>query len=106
MSIPDKPVMLRGLSSNGLWRLAAMVLLLYAAADILLLDTGLWDPDHGVASCDESPGGQHSFCSCSHFVVARPVRFTPVQVLAAFVEQTASKPVSAPAAVLEPPPRA
>ena len=106
MAISDKPVMFRTRTIFSLWRVAAMGLLLYAAADVLVMDTGLWDPQGELSSCEDSPHGQHSLCSCSHFLVAHPVRFVPVRAVATFVEQAMSKPVSVPARVLDPPPRA
>ena len=94
------------LSRAWLWRVAAMALLLYAAVDILALDTGLWDP-HGAASCcDGSDLHDDCFCCCRHIVVTSSVSLQPVQPLNAAAEMPIKTMESVPATVAELPPRA
>jgi hypothetical protein len=98
--------MLGGLFRFGLWRQAALALLLCAAADVLVLDTAFWSPGGSADCCNDSSAADACFCCCRHIVAVRPVSLRPVQVPTAFVEQPAAILESIPAQVLELPPRA
>jgi hypothetical protein len=94
-----------GLSKYRFWRVAAMVMLLYAGFDILAVDTALWTPQGTVACCDDCDSND-CFCCCRHIVVVPPIGLRPVHLVTAFVEHPAKVLESVPASVPELPPRA
>ena len=98
--------MLRSFSRLGLWRMVALLLLLYGAFDLLAIDTGLWNPARSAASCDDSPNGDDCYCCCAHIVVIPPVALRPAERAVLFVAGAPTLVTSASTQVPELPPRA
>jgi hypothetical protein len=100
------PFMFRGLSRIGLWRLAAIVLLLGVGFDLLAVDSGLWSACATAACCDDSTQADACFCCCAHVVVTRLLEVSPGRVATAFEQHATAAPASIPPHVPELPPRA
>lgn len=98
--------MSRGFPRIGLWRIAALLLLLCGAFDLLAIDTGLWNPSGSAACCDDSLASDDCYCCCAHVVVISPVAVSPANMVAEFVSIAPALPASVPAQVPDLPPRA
>jgi hypothetical protein len=92
-------------SRTGLWRLAALALLLCGTFDLLAVDTGLWNACGGNACCDDSPSNEDCYCCCAHVLVIPYITVDPASISVGFVGPEPSFLASVPARVPDLPPR-
>ena len=70
-------------SRGGVWRVAALALLLCAAFDLAAVDT-VWPRANSLDSCCGSASDADCFCCCAHIVVVDPAVFRPLMTVTAF----------------------
>jgi hypothetical protein len=93
-------------SSARLWRIAALLLLLSAAFDIVAVDTALLVAgDDSGSSCNCS-AGDGCFCCSRHLVMADTVVLRPLMVVTIFLNPRSPHAESVPSPVPHMPPRA